>query len=144
MELMQVESPAVFALPEAEPVRRNIEAVARALRLTPPASNVATLAFRLGSGVRVTVAPGSNDRLVVMLRIAAADEVPPALWVSALSEAAEWGLGGERQRFVVVDGRLTLLWTTPPLAERDLLDQLYELLATAAALAAMCQEHAAR
>ena len=118
-------------------IRSNMEAVARALRRPLGEASDSGLTFRINGCVSVAVAPGRHNRLVVMLRIAEAEQIAPTVWISALSESAAWGLSGERQRFVVVDGMFTLLWTTPPLVERELLDQLYELFATAVALASM-------
>jgi len=128
-------SPTVAASGGAS-LRRNMQTIARTLALTLGEADDAGLAFRIRDRVSVTVAPGQNDRLVAIFRIADVQQVPSTLWISALSEAAGWGLAGERQRFVVVDGHLALLWTTPALPDDDLLDQLYELFATAVALAA--------
>lgn len=116
-------------------VRDNMETIAQALKLELGAAHDAGLAFRVSTRVPATVAPGRNGRLVALLQIASAEQVSSTLWISALSEAAGWGLNGERQRFVVVDGHFALLWTTPPLPAPELLDQLYELFATAVALA---------
>ena len=127
-----VRKPAQSATPT---VRDNMETIAQALKLELGAAHDAGLAFRVCTRVPATVAPGANGRLVALLRIASAEKVPSTLWISALSEAAGWGLNGERQRFVVVDGHFALLWTTPPLPAPELLDQLYELFATAVALA---------
>ena len=118
-------------------IRGNMESVARALRRPLGEASDAGLACRINGCVSVAIAPGRHNRLVVMLRIVEAEQIAPTVWISALSEAAAWGQRGERQRFVVVDGMFALLWTTPPLAERELLDQLYELFATAVALASM-------
>jgi hypothetical protein len=112
-----------------------MEVVAQVLKLELGAAQDAGLAFRVDNRVPATIAPGRNGRLVAVLRIANAEQVSSTLWISALSEAAGWGLNGERQRFVVVDGHFALLWTTPPLPAPELLDQLYELFATAVALA---------
>jgi hypothetical protein len=117
--------------------RDNMERLARTLQLDLGPAADAGLAFRIGQRVPATVAPGRNGRLVALLRIAEAAQVPPTVWISALSEAAGWGLDGERQRFVVVDGQFALLWTTPPLPGDAWLEQLYELFATAVALADM-------
>ena len=124
-------------LPATPTVRRNMEAIADKLGRTLGEHEDAGLAIRISGRVPATIAPGRNNRLVAMFMIAKAEQVPSTLWISALSEAAGWGIGGEHQRFVVVDGYFTLLWTTPALPERELLDQLYELFATAVALAAM-------
>jgi hypothetical protein len=119
----------------APTVRDNMETIAQTLKLELGAAQDAGLGFRVSTRVPATVAPGRNGRLVAILRIANAEQVPSTLWISALSEAAGWGLNGERQRFVVVDGHFALLWTTPPLPAPELLDQLYELFATAVVLA---------
>jgi hypothetical protein len=124
-------TPRVAAAPT---VRDNMVTIAQTLKLELGTAPDAGLAFRVSTCVPATVAPGRNGRLVAILRIANAEQVPSALWISALSEAAGWGLNGERQRFVVVDGHFALLWTTPPLPAPELLDQLYELFATAVAL----------
>jgi hypothetical protein len=118
----------------APTIRDNMETIARVLQLPLGAAGDAGLAFRIDDCVPATIVPGGHDRLVAMFWIAEAEQASPTLWISALSEAAGWGLDGERQRFVVVDGQFTLLWTTPPLAEPALLEQLYELFATAVAL----------
>jgi hypothetical protein len=121
----------------APTIRSNIESVARALRRPLGEADDAGLAFRINGCVSVAVAPGRDNRLVVTLRLVEAAQVAPTVWINALSDSAAWGMSGERQRFVVVDGMFALLWTTPPLAERELLDQLYELFATAVALVSM-------
>lgn len=121
--------------PEAVSLRRNMEIIARTLNLGLGDGPEAGLAFSVGRSVSATVAPGRNGRLVAIMRIAPADRVPPALWIGALSEAAGWGLHGERQRFVVIDGHFALSWTTPALPEGELLDTLFDLFATALALA---------
>jgi hypothetical protein len=120
-------------------LRLNMASIAEVLGLPLGPAADAGLAFRIGGTVQVTIAPGRNERLVALFRIAAADAVSPTLWISALSEAAGWGLVGERQRFVVVDGHFTLMWTTPALPETELLNELHDLFATAVALAAMAQ-----
>ncbi len=122
---------------DAPTIRSNMESVARALRRPLGEASDAGLACRINGCVSVAIAPGRHNRLVVMLRIVEAERVAPTVWISALSESAAWGLSGERQRFVVVDGMFALLWTTPPLAEQELLEQLYELFATSVALASM-------
>jgi hypothetical protein len=127
-----VRTPIASAAPT---MRDDMQTIAQALKLELGAAHDAGLAFRVDNRVAATVAPGRNGRLVAILRIANAEQVSSTLWISALSEAAGWGLNGERQRFVVVDGHFALLWTTPPLPAPELLDQLYELFATAVALA---------
>ncbi|WP_425258757.1 hypothetical protein ACPOLB_24935 [Rubrivivax sp. RP6-9] len=119
----------------APTLRHNMESVAEVLGLPLGPAADAGLAFRISDTVQATIAPGRNERLVALFRIAAADTVSPTLWISALSEAAGWGLLGERQRFVVVDGHFTLMWTTPALSEPELLNHLHDLFATAVALA---------
>jgi hypothetical protein len=120
-------------------LRNNMECIARTLGLTLGAAQDAGLAFRVGTCVPTTIAPSHNNRLVALLRIGTAARMPSRIWVSALSEAAGWGLAGERQRFVVVDGHFALLWTTPPLPESELMAVLFELFATAVALAEMAE-----
>jgi hypothetical protein len=99
----------------------------------------AGLALRIGRCLTATIAPGRQGRLVALFDIGLAERIPPVVWISALSEAAGWGLAGERQRFAVVDGHFTLLWTTPPLPRSALEDQLWALMATAMALAEAAQ-----
>jgi hypothetical protein len=119
--------------------RQSMESIARVLRLSWRETPNSGLACRIASRVPATIAPRRNNRLVAMFRVAAAHRVPRSLWKRALSEAAAWGLSAERQRFVVADGSRRLLWITPPLHKRGLLDQLNELFATAVALAAESQ-----
>lgn len=123
------------AAASATGLRRNMQTIARTLGLPLGEAEDAGLAFRIRDRVSATVAPGRSDRLVAILRVAEVQQVPSTLWISALSEAAGWGLEGERQRFVVLDGHLALLWTTPELPDDELLDRLYGLFATAVALA---------
>lgn len=130
------DSPVRMPITSAPPtVRDNIETIAQALKLELGSAHDAGLALRVNNRVSATVASGRNGQLVALFRIASVEQVSSTLWISALSEAAGWGLNGERQRFVVVDGHFALLWTTPPLPALELLDQLYELFATAVALA---------
>ena len=124
-------------------VRRNMESIADALGLALGVADDAGLAIRIDDRLSATIAPGRNERLVAMFRIGRAETLPIALWISALSEAAGWGLNGERQRFVVLDGDFTLLWTTPPQDPDTLLADLYELFATALAVANIAQRRSA-
>ena len=55
----------------------------------------------------------------------------------APTETAARGPNYNRQQFFVVVGMFLLLWATPPLGERALIDPLYDLFATALALASM-------
>lgn len=125
-------------------LRDNMRWLARALKQTLGDRPDSGLALRIRRCVTATITPGQNERIVALFRIGAVERMPAAVWIGALSEAAGWGLNGERQRFVVVDGHFTLLWTTPPLAERELLDTLFELMATAVALAEMAGNDGAR
>jgi hypothetical protein len=124
-------------------VRRNMESIADALGLELGVADDAGLAIRIDDRLSATITPGRNERLVAMFRIGRAETLPIALWISALSEAAGWGLNGERQRFVVLDGDFTLLWTTPPQDPDTLLAELYELFATALAVANIAQRRSA-
>ena len=128
---------------QADPVtavpslRQNMHWLASALLQPLGEAADAGLALRFGRNVTATIAPGRHGRLVAMFSIGAAEQMPATVWISALSEAAGWGLAGENQRFVVVDGQFVLLWTTPALPEQELVGQLHELVATAVALAEM-------
>ena len=121
----------------APTLRQNMQWLARALEQPLGEAPNAGLALRIGRCVTATIAPGRQDCLVALFCIGPAEQMPTTVWISALSEAAGWGLAGERQRFVVVDGHFTLLWTTPPLPEPELLECAHELIATAVALAEM-------
>jgi hypothetical protein len=135
--------PAKTEASPAPSLKGNLRSIAQALGLTLGDAPEAALAFSVQGRVEAAiapvpvVAPGQGQRLAVILRIAEAGQVPPAVWIGALSEAAGWGLADEGRRFVVLDGHFALLWTTPPLAERELLERLDDLLSTALALAEM-------
>ncbi len=121
--------------PAAPTLRGNMEWLAQRFAQPLGEADDAGLALRIGRCVTATIAPGRHGRLVALLDIGLAERIPPVVWISALSEAAGWGLAGERQRFVVVAGHFSLLWTSPPLARGELEEQLTELMATATALA---------
>lgn len=115
-------------------VRQCMETIATALGQPLSDAPDAGLALTV-NGMPVTIAPGRNDRIAVCCQIAEARELSPNVWISALSEAASWGLEGETQRFAVVDRYAVLLWTPAPQPASELLPRLHEVFATALAVA---------
>lgn len=126
-------------LDEHPSLRDNMESIASALGLDLGEQEDAGLALAVGEQVTATIAPGRNGRITTLLWISEVRQISQALWASALAEAADWGLAGERQRFVVVDGYFCLLWTTTPMKSPELIEHLYELFATAVAIGAMAR-----
>ena len=118
-------------------LRENMESIASALGLELGEQEDAGLAWDLGERVSATIAPGRNGRLTTLLWIADVRQMPQTLLASALAEAAQWGVAGERQRFVVVDGHFCLLWTTTPMPSPELLEHVSGLFATAVTIGSM-------
>ncbi len=123
-------------------VRESMEAIARALGVELGKAPDAGLALTFND-MPVTIAPGRNKRIAVCFQIAEAKKMSQSVWISALSEAASWGLEGETLRFVIVDRYFALLWTPAPTAEAALLAQLYETVATALAVTKLASDYPA-
>jgi len=126
------ESPAVHGVKPT--LRANMESIARALRveLAPQADAALSLVI---DNVPATIAPTRHGRIAAFFKLADADQVSRKVMVSALSEAAAWGVRGSTLRFVVLDGDFALLWSPAPMAQAELLEQLDEAIATGLAVA---------
>jgi hypothetical protein len=122
-------------------VRGCLEAFARALKTDLGSAPDAGLAITINDVLTVAIAPGRNGRLAAFFRIAEASALNNELWISTLSEAATWGVDGENQRFVVVEGHLAILWTPLPQPAQVLLPQLNEIIATALAVTELVARH---
>ena len=121
--------------------RESMTVIAEALGVELGAAPEAGLALLLNDVLPVTIAPSRHGRIAVCFQISEAKKTSQDVWISALSEAAGWGLDGETQRFVVVDRYLALLWTPQPLAKDVLLTRLYEVIAIAYAVAQLAAKH---
>lgn len=129
-----------IALAKTLTVRSSMETIAKALGHPLGKAPDAGLALTVND-LPVTIAPGRNNRIAVCCQIAEARKVSPDVWISALSEAASWGLDGETMRFAVVDRYAVLLWTPAPQPGSELLPRLYETFATALAVADLARRH---
>lgn len=115
-------------------LRANMESIARSLRVNLAPSADAGLSLVINR-VPTTIAPTPQGRVAAFFKLADIDRVSRKVMVSALSEAAAWGIRGATLRFVVLDGDFALLWSPEPMPEPDLLGQLDEAIETALAVA---------
>lgn len=130
--------------PQQKPwVRDGMESIARALKAELGHAPDAGIAVVINDRMGVNIAPGPDQQITAFFQIAEANQVSSKVWISALSEAASWGLDGDAPRFVMLNRHLTLLWTTPARATEDLLARLYEKIATALALNDLVKSHPA-
>jgi hypothetical protein len=130
--------------PKQKPsVRDGMEAIARALKVELGRAPDAGIAVVINERMGVNIAPGLDQQITAFFQIAEANQVSSKVWISALSEAASWGLDGDAPRFVVLNRHLTLLWTTPARTEEDLLARLHEKIAVALALSDLVKNHPA-
>jgi hypothetical protein len=124
-------------------IRSGMESIARALKVELGRAPDAGIAVVINDRMTINIAPGPNQQIAAFFQIAEASQVSSKVWVSALTEAANWGLDIDAPRFVVLNRYLTLLWTTPARTEEDLLARLHEKMATALALSNLVADHPA-
>jgi hypothetical protein len=129
----------VHGVSDEPTVRSNLQAIADVLGVELGDAADAGLALTFNQLMPVTISPGRNDRLAVCFQIAEVSNTSHRVWVSALSEAASWGLDGETLRFAVVNRYFVLLWTPAPMPPPTLVGLLYERIATAIALAQLAR-----
>lgn len=128
--------------PKQKPsIRSGMESIARALKVELGRAPDAGLAVVINDRMAVNIAPGPDQQIAAFFQIAEVDRVSSKVWISALSEAASWGLDADAPRFVVLNRYLTLLWTTPARTEEDLLGRLHEKIAIAMALNDLVKDH---
>jgi len=130
--------------PKQKPsIRDGMESIARALKVELGQAPDAGIAILINDRMAVNIAPGPDQQITAFFQIAEANQVSGKVWISALSEAASWGMDGDAPRFVVLNRYLTLLWTTPARAPEDLLARLHEKIAVALALSDLVKNHPA-